>query len=175
MFHHDLIPEALRLLHGLDVQITPAFRVIDKRLVQLCLPDDMLHQQGVVHGKHTAVEHPVQNLFLKSDEPPQQAKRRLIQLLDLAVQGWSDADRIAAAQQGFHFCDLPIDLDAGETLGLFLGVRGELRHKLAGVQHLPADHAAAQKDGAPQQRFKFLLVKFRFLCKIFVRGSKARL
>lgn len=175
VFHHNLVPEDLRFLHGLSVQIAPVFRAADKGLVQLCLPDDVLQQKGVIHGEHTAAEHPVQNPLLESDQAPQQAERRLVQLFDLAAQSRGDTDRIAAAQQRFHVGDLPVDLDAGKTLCLFFRVCGEFRHKLAGGQHLPADHAAAQKDGAAQQHFKFLLVNPRFLGKIPVRRREARL
>lgn len=95
VLHHDLVPEDLRLLHGLSVQTAP-LRVPEEGAVQLCLPNNVLQQQGIVHGEHPAGKHPFQDGLLKANKPVQQAEGGLVQLLDLTAQGRGDAAGTAA-------------------------------------------------------------------------------
>ena len=86
MLHHDLVPEHLRLLHGLAAEVAP-LGVPEEGAVELCLPDDVLDEQGVIYGEHPAAQNPFQDGFLESDELVQQAEGGLVQLLHLAAQG----------------------------------------------------------------------------------------
>ena len=156
MLHHDLIPEKLRLSHGLFVCFPSGLNIADKCSIQLCLSNDMLDKKRIVYGENAAAEHSAQNLFFEGYKTIQKTQRRLVKLSYLPAQHRVVPGRLPKVQRGFHCGDLFVDRNSGIALGLDLGICGEFSQYFSRGEYAPAHNTVAHRNCASQQCFKLL-------------------